>query len=76
LGNLVRYIVIKSDPAFGKDFGSVGPDLLSQLAERRLHRSFSNIDAALWHLPAGMRTRWPTKAKPRRLSSMIPTPRR
>jgi hypothetical protein len=51
LGNLLRYVVIKPAAAFGKDVGSTGADLLSQLTQCRLTWSFVSIDAALRHLP-------------------------
>ena len=59
LGNLVRHNVMQPATAFPKDIGPVGPDLLSQLAQRRLDRSFSNIDAALRHLPLRQPRRHP-----------------
>jgi len=51
LGNLVRHLVFKPATASSKDIGSTGTDLLSQLTQRRLARSFAGIDAALRHLP-------------------------
>ena len=43
LGNLLRYIVIKPAAAFGKDVGSTGADLLSQLTQCRLTWGFAGI---------------------------------
>ena len=51
LGNLVRHIVIIPATAPGEDIGSAGADLLPQLAQRRLARGFTRINAALRHLP-------------------------
>src|SRR6516162_8864947 len=51
LGDLVRHNMMQPAPAFPKDIGSVSADLLAQLTQRRLARSFASIDAALRHLP-------------------------
>ena len=51
MGDLVRHIVVKPAAALRKEIGLAGPDLLSELSQRCLARSFSRIDAALRHLP-------------------------
>src|SRR6516165_11405988 len=59
VGNLIGHIMTKPAAALGKDIGSIGTDLLSQLTQRCLDRSFADIAAALWHLPLRQPRRHP-----------------